>query len=114
MTEVAAANSAEAGTDSAVAIVVNRTSASERILSVVIPIFMVILAIAAWQAHITFNQVPRYILPAPLDVVTALWTDWGTLAPSLLVTLRITFLALGIDGLFSDFPEAAVKARDAK
>ena len=96
MTEVAAANSAEAGTDSAVAIVVNRTSASERILSVVIPIFMVILAIAAWQAHITFNQVPRYIMPAPLDVVTALWTDWGTLAPSLLVTLRITFMALGI------------------
>ena len=96
MTEVAAANSAEAGTDSAVAIVVNRTSASERILSVAIPIFMVILAIAAWQAHITFNQVPRYIMPAPLDVVTALWTDWGTLAPSLLVTLRITFMALGI------------------
>ena len=96
MTEAIAAHSAEAGTDSAVAIVVNRTSASERILSVVIPIFMVILAIAGWQAHITFNQVPRYIMPAPLDVVTALWTDWGTLAPSLLVTLRITFMALGI------------------
>ena len=96
MTEAASLNAAEAGTDSAVAIVVNRTSASERILSVAIPIFMVILAIAGWQAHITFNQVPRYIMPAPLDVVTALWTDWGTLAPSLLVTLRITFLALGI------------------
>ena len=96
MTEAASVNSAEAGTDSAVAIVVNRTSASERILSIAIPIFMVILAIAGWQAHITFNQVPRYIMPAPLDVVTALWTDWGTLAPSLLVTLRITILALGI------------------
>ena len=96
MTEAAVVPSAEAGTDSAVAIVVSRTSASERMLSVVIPIFMVILAIAGWQAHITFNQVPRYIMPAPLDVVTALWTDWGTLAPSLLVTLRITFLALGI------------------
>jgi NitT/TauT family transport system permease protein len=96
MSEAASLKAAEAGTDSAVAIVVNRTSASERILSVAIPIFMVILAIAGWQAHITFNQVPRYIMPAPLDVVTALWTDWGTLAPSLLVTLRITFLALGI------------------
>ena len=92
----ATVTSSEAGTDSAVAIVVNRTSASERILSVVIPIFMVILAIAGWQAHITFNQVPRYIMPAPLDVVMALWTDWGTLAPSLLVTLRITFMALGL------------------
>jgi NitT/TauT family transport system permease protein len=42
------------------------------------------------------NQVPRYIMPAPLDVVTALFTDWGTLSPSLLVTLRITLMALGL------------------
>ncbi|MDB5613865.1 MAG: transporter ATP-binding protein [Devosia sp.] len=97
---IAAANieapNAEAGTDSAVAIVLSRTSLTERILSVAIPVLMVVLAIAAWQAHITINQVPRYIMPAPLDVITALGTDWGTLYPSLLVTLRITVLALGI------------------
>lgn len=96
MTDALAAPSSEAGTDSAVAIVVSRTSVTERVLSVAIPVLMVILAIAAWQAHIVINQVPRYIMPAPLDVVTALYTDWGTLAPSLLVTLRITVLALGI------------------
>ncbi|MBO9589695.1 ABC transporter permease [Devosia sp.] len=88
--------SAEAGTDSQVAVVTNRSSVSERVLSIVIPIFMVLLAIAAWQAHIMINEVPRYIMPAPLDVVTALFTDWGTLSPSLLVTLRITFMALGL------------------
>lgn len=88
--------SAEAGTDSQVAVVTNRSSVSERVLSIIIPIFMVLLAIAAWQAHIMINEVPRYIMPAPLDVVTALWTDWGTLSPSLLVTLRITFMALGL------------------
>lgn len=88
--------SAEAGTDSQVAVVVSRSSFSERVLSIVIPVFMVILAIAAWQAHIMINQVPRYIMPAPLDVLTALFTDWDTLSPSLLVTLRITFMALGI------------------
>jgi len=95
MTEATANTSAgEAGTDSAVAMVVSRTSITERVLSIAIPIFMVLLAIAAWQAHIVINQVPRYIMPAPLDVVTALYTDWGTLSPSLLVTLRITVLAL--------------------
>ncbi|UJW85054.1 ABC transporter permease [Devosia sp. SL43] len=94
MTEAASLHSSEAGTDSAVAIVIRRTSATERILSVAIPVFMVILAVAAWQAHIVINQVPRYIMPAPLDVVTALFTDWDTLSPSLLVTLRITILAL--------------------
>jgi NitT/TauT family transport system permease protein len=88
--------SAEAGTDSQVAVVVSRSSVTERVLSIVIPVFMVILAIAAWQAHIMINQVPRYIMPAPLDVVTALFTDWGTLSPSLLVTLRITLMALGL------------------
>ena len=87
---------AEAGTDSQVAVVTSRSSVSERVLSIVIPVFMVMLAIAAWQAHIMINQVPRYIMPAPLDVVNALFTDWGTLSPSLLVTLRITFMALGI------------------
>ncbi|KRB01115.1 ABC transporter ATP-binding protein [Devosia sp. Root685] len=89
-------SNAEAGTDSQVIVVTSRSSVSERVLSVVIPVFMVLLAIAAWQAHIMINQVPRYIMPAPLDVVNALWTDWGTLSPSLLVTLRITLMALGL------------------
>jgi len=94
MSETVLPKTAEAGTDSAVAMVVARTSSLERVLSIAIPVLMLILAIAAWQAHIVINQVPRYIMPAPLDVVTALFTDWPTLFPSLLVTLRITFSAL--------------------
>jgi NitT/TauT family transport system permease protein len=94
MSDTVLPQAGEAGTDSAVAMVVTRASSLERVLSIVIPIAMVILAIAAWQTHIVVNQVPRYIMPAPLDVVTALWTDWPTLYPSLLVTLRITFSAL--------------------
>jgi len=93
---VQTANVAEAGTDSAVAIAVVRTSTIEKILRVVIPVTMVALAIGLWQLHITVNQVPRYIMPAPGDVIMALYSDWDTLSPSLLVTLRITFLALGI------------------
>jgi NitT/TauT family transport system permease protein len=97
MTEAVHTGSAsEAGTDSAVAIVTARTSTTEKVLRILIPVGMLILAIAAWQAHIVINQVPRYIMPAPTDVAMALWTDWGTLAPSLVVTLRITFLALAL------------------
>jgi NitT/TauT family transport system permease protein len=87
-------SAAEAGTDSAVKIVVQRTSTTEKILRVVVPLAMLVLAIGLWQTHIVVNQVPRYIMPAPGDVAMALWNDWGTLFPSLLVTLRITFLAL--------------------
>lgn len=91
-----AMNTSEAGTDSAVAIVVAKTSLTERILRVVIPLAMVALAIGLWQLHITVNNVPHYIMPAPGDVVRTLFTDWPTLYPSLLVTLRITLLALAL------------------
>ncbi|MEO8683616.1 MAG: ABC transporter permease [Devosia sp.] len=87
---------AEAGTDSAVAIVVARTSRLERVLSIFVPMAMVLLAIGLWQLHIVINHVPRYIMPAPMDVLTALATDWPTLLPSLWVTVRITFMALAI------------------
>ncbi|CAN7548142.1 ABC transporter ATP-binding protein [Devosia sp. Root413D1] len=69
---------------------------TERILRVVIPVAMVALAIGLWQLHITVNNVPHYIMPAPLTVVTTLFTDWPTLYPSLLVTLRVTLLALAL------------------
>lgn len=91
-----AMKSSEAGTDSAVAIVASRTSMTERVLRVLIPIAMVALAIGLWQLHITVNNVPHYIMPAPLNVVTTLVTDWPTLYPSLLVTLRVTLLALAL------------------
>lgn len=97
MTDAASAiKSSEAGTDSAVAIVVSQTSRTERILRIVIPVAMVLLAIGLWQFHIVVNQVPRYIMPAPADVVGALFTDWPTLYPSLLVTIRVTLMALAL------------------
>ena len=95
MTEAAHTDThSEAGTDSAVQMVIAKTSTTEKVLRVVVPLVMLVAAIALWQLHITINQVPRYIMPAPGDVAGALVTDWGTLAPSLLVTLRVTFLAL--------------------
>jgi NitT/TauT family transport system permease protein len=84
------------GTDDAVKMVVAKTSTSEKILRVAIPVGMLALAIGAWQAHVTINQVPKYILPSPGDVAFALVNDWPTLYPSLLVTLRITFMALAL------------------
>ena len=97
MSEAAnAIKSSEAGTDSAVAIVVAKTSTTEKILRVVVPVAMVLLAIGLWQLHIVVNNVPRYIMPAPADVVGALITDWPTLYPSLLVTVRVTLSALAL------------------
>jgi len=86
--------SSEAGTDSAVAILVPQTSGSEKFLRIAIPIAMLVFAIAVWQIYVMVGNVPKYILPSPVDVANALYNDWGTLYPALLVTLRITFSAL--------------------
>ncbi|MDP1731138.1 MAG: ABC transporter permease [Devosia sp.] len=85
---------AEAGTDSAVVILAPRTPGSEKVLRVVIPVAMLLLAVLGWHVFVTVNQVPRYILPSPADVAGSLWNDWSILSPALLVTLRITFTAL--------------------
>jgi len=84
----------EAGTDSAVAIIAPRTSSTERILRVAVPVAMLVLAVVAWHFTVVINSIPKYILPTPYDVVLSLWNDWPTLLPALLVTLRITFTAL--------------------
>lgn len=89
-------SASEAGTDSAVAIVAPTTSNTEKLLRVAVPVLMLILAILAWHLSVAINEIPRYILPSPLDVAGSLYNDWGTLYPALLVTLRITFTALAL------------------
>ena len=84
----------EAGTDSAVAIVLPRTSSTEKVLRIVVPVGMLVLAVIVWHLIVVLNNIPKYILPTPGDVVTSLLTDWPTLLPALMVTLRITFIAL--------------------
>ena len=81
-----------AGTDSAVA--APARPAGEVALRIAVPVLMLALAVLAWHLFVTLSQVPRYILPSPADVAVSLWTDWAILWPALLVTLRITFLAL--------------------
>jgi NitT/TauT family transport system permease protein len=67
---------------------------SERILRIAVPVAMFVVAIVVWHLYVVLNEVPHYILPSPLAVASSLWNDWGTLAPALLVTVRITFTAL--------------------
>ncbi len=87
---------AEVGTDSAVALIPEKTRASERVLRIAVPILMLALAVLVWHLYVTIAGVPRYILPSPVDVAGSLYNDWGTLSPALLVTVRITFMALAL------------------
>ncbi len=71
-------------------------SIAGRAARLAIPIAMLVLLIVAWQVYVTAAHVPHYILPSPLRIGEAFVTDWPILGKALLVTLRTTFLALGI------------------
>jgi NitT/TauT family transport system permease protein len=60
------------------------------------PLSLAALAVAAWDLVVRANGIPPYILPGPGLVLGSLVDDWAALWPSLLVTLRITFLALAV------------------
>lgn len=68
--------------------------AFKRWFGVVAPLTIAALAVLAWDLVVRLNQIPPYILPGPGLVAASLVNDWPTLWPSLLVTLKITFLAL--------------------
>jgi NitT/TauT family transport system permease protein len=70
------------------------TGLRDRALGVAIPLGMLVLAVLGWEWIVVANQIPKYILPSPIDVWQTLLTDWPTLLPALWVTLQITFAAL--------------------
>jgi NitT/TauT family transport system permease protein len=93
----------DSGTDAQVAVLAPRSSTSEKVLRIVVPILTVVAVVLCWQALIWINHVPVYILPGPVDVWNSFLygslvkqqpPDWTVLFPALWVTLQITFEAL--------------------
>jgi len=63
----------------------------ERALRILLPVAMLVLVIAAWQAIVELNHIQPYVLPAPGLVFGTLITDSALLMHSLWVTLLTTF-----------------------
>lgn len=68
----------------------------DKVFSRVLPIVCALAAIGAWEWVVRANNIPHYIIPAPSLVVQTLGKDWASLYPSLLFTIKITFLALAL------------------
>jgi NitT/TauT family transport system permease protein len=58
------------------------------------PLIIAALALVLWHAVVVLNDIPPYLLPGPLAVLHSLIDDRAILLPSLLITLKITALAL--------------------
>ena len=82
--------------DEAIAEAAAQSDRRERVLRWAMPLGLIFLVLAIWEIGVWWNETPHYILPGPILVIQTLFTDWHTLYPSLLVTLKITFLALAI------------------
>lgn len=69
---------------------------AETWLRVLAPTLIAALFLGGWEAVVRINAIPHYILPGPVLVGQTLVRDWGTLSVSLLITLKITFMALSV------------------
>src|SRR6516225_7801087 len=64
-----------------------------RVLEHAAPLLVGAIILAAWQIAVEATGVAVYVLPSPLSIARTLIDDFGTLLPSLLITLKITLLA---------------------
>jgi NitT/TauT family transport system permease protein len=64
-----------------------------RIIEHAAPFISGAIFLATWQIAVDVNGVAAYVLPSPLLIGRTLVDDFGTLLPSLLITLKITLLA---------------------
>lgn len=61
-----------------------------------------LLLLLFWEIGVRVTNMPPYLLPGPLLVFQTLVSEWGTLFPSMLITLKITlvaFIAAVVSGL---------------
>ncbi len=65
-------------------------------LRAALPFVVGLLTLAGWEMLVRLQGIPPYILPGPVLIGETLLADWPVLAPSLLVTLKITALALAV------------------
>ena len=73
-----------------------------RMWRLVLPVIVAAMGAAAWELVVRLNNIPPYVLPAPLAIFSTLFSDWDVLWQSLLTTLLTTlegFIAASIGGI---------------
>src|SRR5438132_13092210 len=74
----------------------NAAILDSRAFRLVAPLLLGVVLLGAWQLLCSALHVPEYLVPAPTDIGATLASDWSLLAGSLLMTLKITFLAFAL------------------
>lgn len=72
-------------------------------LSFFAPIITFLLLICAWELTVSFQNIPKYILPAPTDILDSLLINYSDLLRSTFITFRITLFAFIIASFLAIF-----------
>ena len=72
-------------------------------LSFFAPIITFLLLLFAWELTVSFQNIPKYILPAPTDILDSLLINYSDLLRSTFITFRITLFAFIIASLLAIF-----------
>ena len=74
----------------------------DRLLQIALPILVLAVGLALWEAVVRINNIPPYVLPGPGLILRTLVDDWDLLSQSLVVTLATTvegFLLAAVGGV---------------
>jgi NitT/TauT family transport system permease protein len=62
--------------------------------SIIAPIAIGVIALALWEAVVSWRGIPSYVLPGPVEILRTVVTDWALLSGALWITLKIALAAL--------------------
>ena len=75
----------------------------KRFLSFLATIFTFILLLCSWELVVSFQNIPKYILPAPTDIFSSILLNYEDLLLSTFITFRITILAFLVASFLAIF-----------
>jgi NitT/TauT family transport system permease protein len=71
----------------------------QRVARIAAPAAVGLVVVAGWEALVRVQQIPPYVLPGPLAVLSSLKQDGASLLGSLIFTLQVTALALALSAV---------------
>ena len=60
---------------------------------IVLPVLVAVVLLFAWQWWVVAFDIPKFLVPSPMDVMRTLVSDWGRLVAALWITVKITVFA---------------------
>ena len=69
---------------------------NERFVQIAAPLLVGVLVLLMWQFTVMAFDVPKYLVPSPVNIAESLVSDFSSLFNALMMTLKVTFLAFAI------------------